>query len=63
VEPVNNGQASNVTLYTRARIAPGFKGFIEKLITPPISRKIYNEELDLVAGFVKKRPVLAGSTE
>jgi uncharacterized protein YndB with AHSA1/START domain len=51
--PVNNGQATNVTLYTRARTAPGFRGFIEKLITPPISRKIYNEELDMVAAFVR----------
>jgi len=48
VDPVNNGEASRVTLYTRARTSAGLKGFIEKLITPPISRKIYNEELDLV---------------
>ncbi len=52
VDPVNGGQATKVTLYTRARTSPGLKGFIEKLITPPISRKIYNEELDLVAQFV-----------
>ena len=52
VDSVNGGQATNVTLYTRARTSPGLKGFIEKLITPPISRKIYNEELDLVAQFV-----------
>ncbi len=52
VDPVKNGQASKVTLYTRARTSPGLKGFIEKLITPPISRKIYNEELDLVANYV-----------
>ena len=48
VDPVNNGEASRVTLYTRARTSAGLKGFIEKLITPSISRKIYNEELDLV---------------
>ncbi|MCB8927684.1 MAG: SRPBCC family protein [Ardenticatenaceae bacterium] len=48
VDPVHNGEASRVTLYTRARTSAGLKGFIEKLITPPISRKIYNEELDLV---------------
>ncbi|MBK7893623.1 MAG: SRPBCC family protein [Anaerolineaceae bacterium] len=48
VDPVNNGQAANVTLHTRARTAPGLRGWLEKLITPPISRKIYNEELDLL---------------
>lgn len=59
VDPVNGGQATKVTLYTRARTSPGLKGFIEKLITPPISRKIYNEELDLVAQFVATRAQVA----
>lgn len=57
VDPANNGQAAKVTLHTRARTAPGFRGFIEKLITPAISRKIYNEELDLVAQFVASAQV------
>ena len=57
VEPVNNGQASNVTIYTRAQTAPGIRGFLEKLITPPISRKIYNEELDLVEKHLATVPV------
>ena len=48
VDPVNNGRAARVTLHTRARTAPGLKGFLEKLINPRVSRKIYNEELDLV---------------
>ena len=52
VDPMNNGQSARVTLHTRARTAPGLRGFIEKLITPTISRKIYNEELDLVAKHV-----------
>ncbi|MCA9956857.1 MAG: SRPBCC family protein [Anaerolineales bacterium] len=52
VDPVNNGEASRVTLHTRARTSAGLKGFIEKLITPPISRKIYNEELDLVEKYL-----------
>ena len=52
VDPVNNGEASRVTLHTRARTSVGLKGFIEKLITPPISRKIYNEELDLVEKYL-----------
>ena len=61
MDPVNDGQATNVTLYTQAKTAPGLKGFIEKLITPPISRKIYNEELDLLAAYLKRGPVLAGA--
>jgi hypothetical protein len=61
MDPVNDGQATHVTLYTRAKTAPGFRGFIEKLITPPISRKIYREELELLAAFLKKGPSLVGS--
>jgi hypothetical protein len=52
MDPVKGGQATNVTLYTRAETASGIQGFIEKLITPPISRKIYNQELDLLAKYV-----------
>lgn len=61
VAPLDDGRASQVTLYTRARTAPGLRGFIEKLITPPITRKIYNEELDLVAAYVQAKPVLASA--
>ena len=57
VDPLNGGQEAKVTLHTRARTAPGVRGFIEKLITPPISRKIYNEELDLLEKFVAKTEV------
>ena len=53
VEPRKDGQASQVTISTQARTSPGLRGLVEKLITPPISRKIYREELELVAQFVK----------
>lgn len=55
IDPVNGGKAAKVTLHTRARTAPGVRGFIEKLITPPISRKIYNAELDLLETYVAQR--------
>lgn len=57
VDPVNGGQQTKVTLHTRARTAPGVRGFIEKRIMPPISRKIYNAELDLLEKFVAKSKV------
>lgn len=61
VDPVNGGQVSNVTIYTRAQTATGLRGFIEKLITPSISRKIYREELALVADFVRSGAVSMGN--
>ena len=61
MEPVNGGQATNVTLYTRAKTAPGIQGFIEKLITPAMSRRIYNKELDLLTAYLQGQPALVGS--
>jgi hypothetical protein len=58
IDPVNNGRAAKVTIHTRAKTAPGLQGFMEKLITPPISRGIYRKELDLVEEFVTRTKVV-----
>ncbi|MCB0121596.1 MAG: SRPBCC family protein [Caldilineaceae bacterium] len=44
VEPINETQ-SEVTIATTMRAAPGIRGWIEKLMNPPVMRKIYREEL------------------
>jgi hypothetical protein len=54
VDPINGGQQSRVTIATDAKASPGIQGFFEKLITPPISRRIYNKELELLAAYVKE---------
>lgn len=55
VEPVNGNGQSRVTIATESRTSPGLKGLMERLLNPPITRKIYREELEQLAGVVKDR--------
>lgn len=53
VEPVNGGQASRVTIKTDFTASPGWRGFMEKLMNPPITRHIYKKELQKLADYVQ----------
>ena len=44
VEPINDSQ-SRVTVSTQVAVKPGFQGWLEKLMNPPIMRRIWREEL------------------
>jgi len=46
VDPLNSETQSKVTICTTAKTNPGLKGWLEKLMTSTISRRIYREELD-----------------
>lgn len=54
VEPVDGGGQSRVTIATEARTSPGLRGWLEKLITPAITRRIYKEELASLAQHVRR---------
>lgn len=49
VDPVDEGRRSQVTFLTTSRVSPGLKGWLEKLMNPPITRRIYREEMQLLA--------------
>lgn len=51
VEPVAEKQ-SRVTIKTITQTSPGLRGWLEKMTTPPISRRIYREELEKLATVV-----------
>lgn len=53
VDPVNSGDQSRVTIATTARSGPGLRGWLERLTTPAIMRRIYREELAKLAEFVQ----------
>jgi len=55
VEPLDGGTQSRVTIATDSRPSPGIQGKIEKLINPPITRRIYARELQQLADYVKGR--------
>ncbi|MCI0395068.1 MAG: SRPBCC family protein [Chloroflexi bacterium] len=52
VEPLNGGQQSRVTIATDMRASPGLRGFMEKLMNPPVTRRIYRQELENLAEYV-----------
>ena len=56
-DPVNSGAQTNVTIKTRAQASSGIKGWFEKIINPPVTRKIFREELEILAEIAKERAV------
>jgi hypothetical protein len=56
VEPVGVGSQSQVTIATDSRTASGIRGLLERLLNPAIMRRIYREELKLLAEAVAKQP-------
>jgi hypothetical protein len=54
VEPINNGQQSHLTIATDARLTPGFAGIMERLMNPPIMRRIYKQEMANINDYVQK---------
>jgi hypothetical protein len=55
VEPIGNGQQSRVTITTDSKSGPGIGGFMERLVTPAISRRIYQQELQQLNDYVRGR--------
>lgn len=45
---------TRVTITSDVQTGPGFSGFLERLLTPPITRRIYRAELDLLAAYLQR---------
>jgi hypothetical protein len=54
VSPLDGGRRSQVEIATEWKPKPGFAGLMERLINPMVARRIYKQELDLLAGRVKQ---------
>jgi hypothetical protein len=55
LDPVNETGGTRVTIATEAKTSSGLKGMIEKLINPPIMRKIYREELEQLTQVIQQK--------
>jgi hypothetical protein len=55
LEPLANGRQTQVTIANNAKASPGFAGFIERLMNPPITRRIFKQELANLAAYVKEQ--------
>jgi hypothetical protein len=46
IDPLDGGKRSRVTIATEWKRKPGFAGFMERLLTPAITRPLYKRELE-----------------
>ncbi len=53
VDPLNGGQHSRVTIATDAATKPGLMGWMERLFTPSVMRRIYKKELQQLAEYAR----------
>jgi len=51
-EPLDDGTRTRLTLYTTQSTATGFRGLMERVMNPPITRRIYRKELALINDYV-----------
>lgn len=58
VEPIDGGVRSRVTIATESTPASGMGGVLERLMNPPIARRIYRKELQNLAAYVQSRDLL-----
>lgn len=61
VKSVQDSKQSSVEIATEWE-AKGIQGFFERLLSPPMLRRIYHEELQKLADVVKSRQTLADSS-
>ena len=59
VDPVGNGEQSRITIVTDSKASPGFKGFMEQLMNPPVTRYIYRKELRQLAEYLHSPKVVS----
>jgi hypothetical protein len=56
LEPFGDGQQTRVTIATDFPARPGLAGLLERWLNPPITRRIFQQELELLAQYVQARP-------
>jgi hypothetical protein len=55
LEPVNDGQQTRLTITTDSKPSPGITGVMERLVNPPVSRRIYHKELAQLNDYMRGR--------
>lgn len=60
IEPLDNGERSHVTIATDWTPSAGIMGWIERLSTPSLMRKLYTAELQNVQEYLQKNKTQAG---
>lgn len=53
IDPLEGGAKSRVTIRTEFAPSAGFAGLMERLMNPPVMRRIYNKELEQLAEYMR----------
>lgn len=53
IEPLEGGKKSKITIITDSKVSAGFAGLMERLMNPPITRRIYKQELQQLADYLR----------
>lgn len=53
VDPLDGGGRSRVTIATAAATSPGLTGWLARVFNPPLMRRIYRQELQQLAEYVR----------
>lgn len=59
IDPLNDGARARVTIASDMRLSPGLVGIMERLTIPPITRRIYLQELAQLADYVQRQQKIA----
>ena len=62
VTPAGDGRQANVRIATEWTPARGLGGWIERMITPPVMRRMYRTELGQLASYVERKRAAAQTT-
>jgi hypothetical protein len=54
LDPIGDGTRTRVTIAADFPASPGFKGLMERFFTPPVTRRIFRQELRNIAEYVQR---------
>jgi hypothetical protein len=55
LDPLNGGRQTRMTIATDFPARPGVSGFVERLMQPPFTRRLYQQEMKNIADYVRQR--------
>ncbi len=55
LEPLDEGRQTRVTIATATKASPGLVGVMERLTTPPVTGRIYRQELRNLAEYLRSK--------
>lgn len=53
IEPLSDGSQARVTIRSEVDTGPGLSGMIERWLSPPLLRRIFRQELEQLAGYMR----------